>query len=171
MLWVSCPVLNHSTHKKTVYKADEMYCGWQGRSMRIQMNESIKNVIVLKHRPLKSTVTNCVLWAIRVHDCHIILSLCRITVFRSAVEYGHYSDVIMSTMASQITEESIVCAPVCSGADKKHQSSVSLSFGRGIYRWPVDSPHNGPETRKIFSFDDIILICACAKWLCQMQWQ
>ena len=28
----------------------------------------------------------------------------------------------------------------------------------GIYRWPVDSPHKGPKTRKMFPFDDVIMI-------------
>ena len=27
---------------------------------------------------------------------------------------------------------------------------------RGIYRWPVDSPHKVPVTRKMFPFDDVI---------------
>ena len=26
----------------------------------------------------------------------------------------------------------------------------------GIHRWPVNSPHKGPVTRKFFSFDDVI---------------
>ena len=29
---------------------------------------------------------------------------------------------------------------------------------RGIHRWPVDSPHNGPITRKKFPFDDVIIV-------------
>ena len=63
----------------------------------------------------------------------------------------HYSDVIMRAMTSRITGVSIVCSAVCSGADqRKHQSSASLSFVRGIHRWPVDSPHKGPVTRKCF---------------------
>ena len=28
---------------------------------------------------------------------------------------------------------------------------------RGIHRWPANSPHKGPVTRKIFPFDDIII--------------
>ena len=53
-------------------------------------------------------------------------------------------------MASQITGVSIVSSTVCSGADqRKHQSFASLTFVRGIYRWPMDSPHKGPVTRKI----------------------
>ena len=55
----------------------------------------------------------------------------------------------MSAMASQITSVWIVCSTVCSGADqRKHQSSVSLLFVRGIHRWPVDSPHKWPVTQE-----------------------
>ena len=45
-----------------------------------------------------------------------------------------------------------------SGADqRKHQSSTSLAFARGIHRWPVNSPHEGPVTWKMFPFDDVIM--------------
>ena len=40
---------------------------------------------------------------------------------------------------------------------RKHQSSASLAFMQGIHRWPVNSPHNGPVTRKMFPFDDVIM--------------
>ena len=53
-----------------------------------------------------------------------------------------YSDVIMSRISSQITSLTIVYSNVYSGADqRKHQSSASLAFKRGIRRWPVNSPH------------------------------
>ena len=71
---------------------------------------------------------------------------------------SHYNDVIMSTVASQITGVPIVCSSVASGADhRKHQSSASLAFVRGIHRWPVNSPHKRPGTWKMFSFDDVIM--------------
>ena len=48
----------------------------------------------------------------------------------------NYSDVIMSAMASQIPSVSIVYLTVCTGADqRKHQSSTSLAFVRGIHWW------------------------------------
>ena len=28
----------------------------------------------------------------------------------------------------------------------------------GIHRWPVNSPHKGPVTRKMFAFDDVIMV-------------
>ena len=46
----------------------------------------------------------------------------------------------------------------CSGANlRKYQSSVSLAFVRGIHRAPVNSPHKGTVTRKMFPFDDVIM--------------
>ena len=63
----------------------------------------------------------------------------------------------MSAMAFQIPGVSIVCPTVCSGVEQRiHQSSASLAFVRGIHRWPVDSPHKGPGTRKMFPFDDVM---------------
>ena len=64
----------------------------------------------------------------------------------------------MSANASQITGVTIVCPTVCSGTDqRKHQSSASLAFVRGIHRSPVDSPRKGPVTRKMFPFGDVIM--------------
>ena len=73
-------------------------------------------------------------------------------------ESKHYGDIIMSAMASQLTSLTIVYSNVYSGADQRnHQSSASPAFVRGIHRWPVNSPHKGPVTRKVFSFDDVIM--------------
>ena len=61
----------------------------------------------------------------------------------------HYGDVIMGAIASQITNLRIAYSTVHSEADqRKHQSSASLAFVRGINRWPVNSPHKWPITRK-----------------------
>ena len=71
----------------------------------------------------------------------------------------HYNDVMMSAMASQITSLTIVYFTVYSGADqRKHQSSASLAFMRGIHRWPVNSLHKRPVTQKMFPFGDVIII-------------
>ena len=68
----------------------------------------------------------------------------------------HYSDVIMSTMASQITSLTIVYPTIYSGVDQRqHQSYASLAFVRGIHQWPMNSQHKGPVTLKMFSFDDV----------------
>ena len=63
----------------------------------------------------------------------------------------HYDDVIMTTMASQITSLTIVYSTVYSGTDqRKHQSSASLAFVQGIHRGPVNSPHKWPVRGKCF---------------------
>ena len=77
----------------------------------------------------------------------------------------HYNDVIMGAIASQITSPAIVYSNVYWGDDqRKHQSSASLAFVRGIHRGPVNSPlhrgpvnspHKWPVTRKMFPFDDV----------------
>ena len=47
----------------------------------------------------------------------------------------HYTDVIMTMMASQITSLTVVYSTVYSDADqRKHQSSASLAFVWGIHR-------------------------------------
>ena len=64
----------------------------------------------------------------------------------------------MSTMASQITSLTIVYSAVYSGTDqRKHQSSPSLAFVRGIHRWPGNSPLKWSVTRKMLPFDDVIM--------------
>ena len=70
----------------------------------------------------------------------------------------HYNDVIMGSITSQITSLTNVYSTVHSGADKKkHQSSASMAFVRGIHRGPVNSPHKWPVTNKMFPFDDVIM--------------
>ena len=63
----------------------------------------------------------------------------------------HYCDVTMGAMASQITSLTIVYPTVHLGANqRKHQRSASLAFVWGIHRWPANSPHKWPVTRKCF---------------------
>ena len=64
----------------------------------------------------------------------------------------------MGAIASQITSLTIVYSTVYSDADqRKHQSSASLAFVRGIHREPVNSPHKWPVTRELSLFDDVIM--------------
>ena len=61
-----------------------------------------------------------------------------------------YNDVIIA-IASLINH-------FIQGADqRKHQSSASLAFVRGIHRWPVNSSHKGPVAVSMFPFDHIIM--------------
>ena len=70
----------------------------------------------------------------------------------------YYNDIIMSVMASQTTGVLIVYPTNCSDADqRRHQSSTSLAFVWGPRWWLVNSQHKGPVTRKMFTFDDVIM--------------
>ena len=96
-----------------------------------------------------------------VIDSAIYISMCCHPCGRTAApcqRLFHYTDVIMSAMTSQITSVSTVYTTIFSGTDQRnHQNSASLAFVRGIHRWPVNSPHKEPVTRKMFPFDDIIM--------------
>ena len=71
----------------------------------------------------------------------------------------HHDDVIMGAIASPITSLTIVYSTVYSDADqRKHQSSAALAFVSGSHRGPVNSPHKWPVTRKMFPFDDVIML-------------
>ena len=71
----------------------------------------------------------------------------------------HYDDVRMGAIASQITSLTIVYSTVYSDVDQsKHQSSASLAIVWKIHRGPVNYPHKRPVTRKMFPFDDVIMV-------------
>ena len=68
----------------------------------------------------------------------------------------HYSDIIMSTMASQITGVSILCITVYPGVRAQIKENI-----KAPHHWPLwgeyTGDHKGPVTQKMFPFDDIIL--------------
>ena len=97
-------------------------------------------------------------WNQNIPEYQLIAQLLMLGLLIESSGHSHYSDVIMGAMASQITSSIIVYSTVYSGADqRKHQSSASLAFARGIHRWPVNSPHKWPVTWKMFPFDDVML--------------
>ena len=102
----------------------------------------------------------------QIWNIFIYVITCSSNADNAANRLFHYSDVIMSAMASQITGISIVFSTICSGSDqRKQQSLASLDIVRGVHRWQVDfpsqdrwiSPHKGPVTRKMLPFDDVIM--------------
>ena len=70
----------------------------------------------------------------------------------------HYTDVIMNTMASQITSLTVVYSIVYSDSRSKKTSKFRVTgLCVGNSPGPVNSPHKGPVTRKMFPFDDVIM--------------
>ena len=71
-----------------------------------------------------------------------------------------YNDAIMGAITYQITSLTIVFSAVYSRANqRKHQRSASLALMLGIHRWLVNSPHKWPVTRKMFTFDNVVMDC------------
>ena len=62
----------------------------------------------------------------------------------------------MGVIASQIT--SFVYSTVYSSTDQRKHQSLSLAFVLGIHQWPVNFPHKWPVKRKMFPFDDVIMV-------------
>ena len=90
----------------------------------------------------------------------VVMTTCSVTIDNKVgnMRTRHCTDVIMGAMASQITSLKIVCSSIYWGAaQRKHQSSASLAFVRGIHRGPVSSPHKWPVTRKMFPLNDVIM--------------
>ena len=72
--------------------------------------------------------------------------------YGSMLQWRHYESDGVS-----ITGVSIVCSTV-DADQRKHQSPASLAFMRGIHRPPVNFPHKRLVWRKMFPFDDVIMI-------------
>ena len=80
----------------------------------------------------------------RINELRISCSLLTVTTESSSTHYNivcqDYHDIWMGAKASQITSLTIVYSSVYSGTDKrKHQSSASLAFVRGIH-WTIEFP-------------------------------
>ena len=132
-----------------------MQCNVYGM-FSIQTLDLLGENLVKFKKPNKSLSVDTSLEDLR--DKHAPRYLNEVTRGFFEVRKIHYDDIIISTMASQITSLTVVYSSVCSGADqRKHQSSASLAFVRGIHRWPVNSLYKGPVTRKMFLFDDVIM--------------
>ena len=77
---------------------------------------------------------------VNTHTCvyHIPVHILQYFSVYICIDIYHYNDVIMGAIASQIPSLTIVYSIVYSDADaRKHQSSASLAFVRGIHRGPV----------------------------------
>ena len=77
---------------------------------------------------------------------------------RTSDHLVHYSDVIISAKASQITRLTNVCSTVYSAQIKEN---IKALRHWPLWGWPVNSPHKWPVTRKMFSFDDVTMRWEC----------
>ena len=72
-------------------------------------------------------------------------------------KWSHYSDVIMNPMASQIASVSIISSTVCLWHKSKKTSELCVT-GLCEGNPPLTLPSHGPVTRKMFPFDNVIMI-------------
>ena len=78
---------------------------------------------------------NEVLWYSHESNFTVSLQVPQLLSRIMSLKTIHYDDVIMTTIASQITSLTVVYSIVYSDADeRKHQSSASLAFMWGIHR-------------------------------------
>ena len=97
-------------------------------------NERIATTFPRPYSELKICDWNTVIWIF--HWVRIVMKLYLQNCPWSQNGYIHYSDVIMAAMTYQISISAIVYSTVYSGGNqRKHQSSTSLAFVRGIHRW------------------------------------
>ena len=102
--------------------------------------------------------------------CHMLIIIYEVSFIFTGREQIHYIDVIITTMASQITSLTVVYSAVYSDTDqRKHQSSASLAFVWGIHRdrW---IPHTKGQLRgkcfHLMTSSCISSILAMLLWHC-----
>ena len=87
----------------------------------------------------------------------------RNSTYASIIACLHYDDVTVTTLASQITSLTVVYSfnRLFRRRSRKTSKLRVTGLCAGNSPGPVNSPHKGPVTRKMFPFDDVIMICNC----------
>ena len=113
----------------------------------------------------KSFIINLSLYWFAITCDHIITIIGQILVSPFSLQWRHNGcDGVSNHQPHD-------CLLVYSGADlRKHQSSASLAFVRGIHWWPVSSPHEWSVTRKMFPFDELIMSRREEMWEKKPSW-
>ena len=71
-------------------------------------------------------------------------------------EASHYNDALMDGVSNHQPHQCLLSRLF--GCRSKKTSKLCVT-GLCVYRGPVNSPHKGPVTRKMFPFDDVIMHC------------
>ena len=139
---------------KSIYRTDSFCCVLPYhlaalRCLEAASGQTTNNKLVLKRVPHLCKIVGRKRWRLFIKSFAHINSMVLLT--------NHYGAVIMGAIASQITSFTTVDSTVSDADQRKHQSTASLAFVRGIHRGSVNSPHKWPVTRKMFPFDDVIM--------------
>ena len=142
-VWIVCSIVCLGADKKSKLRVTGVCEGYPTVTSDSPSHRAsnAENVSIWGHHALLLVLLYCYInrsgftWCIYQHSSGLL------AIGPSAT---HYNDVITDSMASQITSLSIVYSAVYSDADpRKHQSSASLAFVRGIHQ--------------MFPFDDVIM--------------
>ena len=138
-----------------IFKSILLHSAWGGHEMLRTIHQHF--VICLFHLWLAS--------CLKSSSRSLISNAIDIVSSASPLITAHYNDVIMGTIASQITSLTIVFSTIYLDTyQRKHQSSASLVFVWGIHWKLVNSPHKWPVTRIMFPFHDVIMIQGLIGW-------
>ena len=84
--------------------------------------------------------------------------LCPLFIYEKNINYSQFH--IQAKLINILMPDNVFCV----NEKKTSKRRVIGLFVAGIHRWPVNSPHNGPLTRKVFTtFDDVNTYCEYAQ--------
>ena len=109
--------------------------------MRILFQLALNRIVVVNCGHRLHTLAK--IWAIYLINHHVFCSL--------SFQRRHNEHHGVSNHQPHYCTQPFIQAQI------RENTKASLAFVRGIHRWPVNSPHKGPVTRKVFSFDDVIM--------------
>ena len=96
--------------------------------------------------------------------CCVLLEIKLTTTIHTVIALTNFLfecvNIILKQLTFQITGNCAVSSNTCLGQQqqqRKHPSSTSYPFLRGIHQWLVDSPHKGPVMWKTLPSHDIII--------------
>ena len=98
----------------------------------------------------QKTHQNCIL----LETCWIIYWRIQLITMTSEEAWGR-----LKTLSSLLFTQPIVQAQI--------KESIKAPRHRPLWRYPVNSLHKGPVTRKMFAFDDVIMPVNNPKWFCE----
>ena len=147
-----------------VLKFKTFFCQFSDNVYLTHLNKSILGYFAVVWSSLSYTITSYILKA-RVQQNQTQLVVCMVWFYHRRpanklipLQWLHNGrDGVSSHQPHDCLLNRLFKAQI----KEKHKSSASLAFVWGIYRSPVNSPHKGPVTRKMFPFDDVIMMIHC----------
>ena len=78
-----------------------------------------------------------------------------------SIWWRHHAFILHWWSGQKLEEQTVILSHTYASYLLHIGIKAPLAFVRGIHQWPVNSPHKGPATRKMFPFDDVIMHSFC----------